>query len=508
MARSRTRSLRVGDNLEAMAALDAGSVELVYLDPPFNSGRTYDAIVAPRAAGRRHRSGAFGDQWTWSAETEQSVAELGEWLPDPAVRFVADLTRMLGHSDLAAYLVMMSSRLGAAHTLLSDSGSIYLHCDPAASHYLKLVLDQIFGPENFRNEIIWKRTHAHSSSRRYGSVHDVILFYSKSARYTWNPVYSDYKASYIEKHFTHEDEKGRYQLITCTAPGDRLGTKAHYNWRGKYPPPGRHWAWKAEQMEAFDLEGRLVHSVNGVPRLKRYTDDGAGVPVQDLWTDINRLDAHSEERVGYDTQKPLAILDRIVSASSSPGDVVLDPFCGTGTTVVAAERLGRQWIGIDSSVLAASISLARVRQEVHLKQVALRGFPESEKAAQHLYDTDATAFGAWGTSMLGTLADRKNSNESVTIGSGKLKLGSRMVQLQSWVPIHDLPVGAVPAPRRRASRLGFVLQIGKSHDGLVQWVEQRTKSPVHAVTISELVDSESLKRGLSERIVTAASDSD
>lgn len=502
MARTRTRSLVADDNLEALASLAFGSAELIYLDPPFNSGRTYDAIVAPRGAGRRHRSGAFDDQWMWSSETEAAFQEVGEWLPSAAVSMVGDLAKSLRQSDLAAYLVMMASRLGAAHRLLSETGSLYLHCDPAASHYLKLILDQLFGPENFRNEIIWKRTHAHSSSRRYGPVHDVILFFSKSQKYTWNPVFSEYQASYIEKHFTHTDEHGRYQLITCTAPGDRTGTRAHYSWRGQYPPPGRHWAWKTEQMEAFETEGRLVHSSNGVPRLKRYTDDGAGVPIQDIWTDINRLDAHSDERVGYDTQKPLALLERIVSASTRPGDLVVDPFCGTGTTVVAAERLGRQWVGIDASLLAASISLARVRQEVHLKQVSLSGFPKSEREAKRVFESDPTTFGAWGTGMLGTLADRKTSNDSLTFGNGKLRVGNRTIKLESWVPTDGQATGAISAkPSRRLSRLGFVLKVERSHDDLVRWVEHRTKTPVHAVLLSELVDPGSLKRGLSERIV-------
>lgn len=505
MARARTRSLMASDNVEAMAQLAPLSAGLVYLDPPFNSGRLYEAVVASRAAGQRHRAEAFHDQWSWSDGMNQALDGLDEFVPPRVAQFVVDIARALDYSDLAAYLVMMTSRLGEAHRVLADNGSLYLHCDPAASHYLKLILDQLFGPDNFRNEIIWKRTHAHSSSRRYGPVHDVILFFSKSAKYVWNPIYSEYQASYIEKHFTHEDEKGRYQLITCNAPGDRTGTRAHYEWNGQYPPPGRHWAWKREQMEAFEREGRLVHSSNGVPRLKRYTDDGAGVPVQDIWADINRLDAHSDERVGYDTQKPLALLDRIISASTEPGALVVDPFCGTGTTLVAAERLSREWIGIDTSLLAASMSLARVRQEVHLKQVALSGFPNDEASAQRLLRDEPGTFGIWGASMLGTLADRKASNESITAGTGRLRVEGRTLQLLSWVPTEDASTGVLPADRsRRLAKIGFVLQVGRSFDALSAWLAQRTKAPLHPVSVGDLVDAESQKRGLSERIVTTA----
>lgn len=505
MVRSRTRSLIASDNLEAMARLAPSSAGLVYLDPPFNSGRLYEAVVAPRAAGKGHRADAFRDHWSWSDGMKFALDELSEFVPPRVAAFVGDIVRALDYGDMAAYLVMMTSRLGYARRILSDSGSLYLHCDPAASHYLKLILDQLFGPDNFRNEVIWKRTHAHSSSRRYGPVHDVILFFSKSSKYVWNPIYSEYQSSYIEKHFTHEDEHGRYQLITCTAPGDRTGTRAHYEWNGQYPPSGRHWAWKREQMEAFEREGRLVHSSNGVPRLKRYTHDGSGVPLQDIWSDINRLDAHSDERVGYDTQKPLALLERIIAASTEPGALVVDPFCGTGTTLVAAERLDREWVGIDASLLAASISLARVRQQVNLKQVVLKGFPGDEAAANCLLRDDPGTFGIWGASMLGTLADRKASNALITAGIGRLRVGTKTVQLHSWVPMAEANVGVVPSERsRRLARLGFILRVGRSFGALNAWLAQRTKVPLHTVEVRDLVDPVSTRRGLSERIVTAA----
>ncbi len=256
-------------------------------------------------AGGRPPDGAFADRWGRDGGEDSAAlkglagAHLG----------LGELVRALAlgaaSTELGGYLTMMAPRLAEPRRILHERGSLYLHCDPSASHYLKILLDHIIGGENFRSEIIWKRTHAHSSSRRYGPVHDVVLFYSRSSADTWNPIFTAYESTYVDKHFRQEDERGRYQLITCTAPGDRVGTRAHYEWCGQLPPPGRHWAWQRERMQQLEDAGLLVYSSNGVPRLKRYVDDGVGLALQDLWLDIKRLDAHSDERVGYETQKPL-----------------------------------------------------------------------------------------------------------------------------------------------------------------------------------------------------------
>jgi DNA modification methylase len=496
-----TRQLWALDNLEGLARLADGSVRLVYLDPPFNSGRTYDAILALGRSAGEHRRGAFADSWTWSDEVEALIVRLREWLPTPTADFICGLVRTLGGSDIAAYLVMMAPRLAECRRILADNGSLYLHCDPTASHYLKVLLDHLFGPENFRNEISWKRTHAHSSSRRYGPVHDVILFYSKTSGYKWNPTFAAYSTAYLEKHFRLEDERGRYQLITCTAPGDRTGTRAHYVWRGQLPPPGRHWAWKREQMEAFEREGRLVYSTNGVPRLKRYTDDGVGVPVQDLWTDINRLDSHSEERVGFETQKPIELLERIIAASSDPGDFVVDPFGGSGTTAVAAERLGRQWVCMDASLTACSIALARVRQEVNLQAVELGGFPADVPTANRLRRSEPLAFGLWGTSMLATMLDRREFNDRVATGTGQLRIRSRTFDLVSWVPLRSVSsVGTPVAGRSRLSKMGFWLRAGGGSDTVRQALEKQVGYPIYEVGVENLVDKQSLRSGIASSI--------
>jgi DNA modification methylase len=505
---SRPRRLSVGDNLEVLTRIPTASVGLAYLDPPFNSRRTYDTIVAGRGIGHEHRRQAFADHWGWDAQAHIAMGELPQLVPPPVEDFLRGLVRTLGHCDITAYLIMMAPRLREIHRVLDAQGSVYLHCDSAASHYLKLLLDHIFGPENFRNEIIWKRTHAHSSSRRFGPVHDSILFYSKGARYTWNPGYSEYAKSYIENFFTHTDGHGLYQLITCTAPGDRTGTRAHYEWRGSLPPPGRHWAWTREKMEQFERDGRLTHSSNGVPRLKRYVDDGQGVLLQDVWVDINRLDAHSEERVGFETQKPLTLLDRIIASSSNPGDVILDPFCGSGTALVAAERSGRPWIGIDASLLACSITLSRVRQEVDLKAVGLAGFPANRAEALRVLRDDPVGFGIWGTSMLATVVDRKVFNGSLATGSGSVRIGRKQLQLLSWVPLRDNIERAVPTiSKGRLSKLGLILRVGHSLSGFCEWLNKSMNIDVHDVPLENLVEKESLNRGFASRILAAADSS-
>ena len=497
------RCLWALDNVEGMARLESESVALAYLDPPFNSGRSYGNILSTTRTGGNEMSHAFADTWCWTDNTECTLRNLGEFLSKPAVEFVRSLSKTLGPTPISAYLIEMAPRLAESHRVLKRDGSLYVHCDPTASHYLKLLLDHIFGPDNFRNEIIWKRTHAHSSSRRYGPVHDTLLFYSKDSVYTWNPIFTQYQDSYLEKYFRQADELGSYQLITCTAPGDRQGTRAHYEWKGQLPPPGRHWAWKREQMEAFEKEGRLVHSSSGVPRLKRYSHEGRGVAVQDLWLDINRLDSHSRERIGFETQKPIELLERIIAASSNPGDLVLDPFAGSGTTAVAAERLKRRWVVIDNSLMACSIALARVRQEVNLATVALEGFPEDAPDAQRFFRSEPVAFGIWGTSMLGSIPDREGTNPTVIVGTGKLSVRSRRVEILSWVPIGGRLKMSVPTTRSgQLSKLGLILRHNRSATTAQRWLKQNVNIPTYIVDIEHLVDASAHKTGFSSRLPT------
>lgn len=500
-----TRRLWKLDNLEGLARLPTGSVGLAYLDPPFNSGRSYETVMTAAGATAPASQVAFSDEWVWSNDSPRLMNALREQTSKATADFVLSLIKTLGRCSLTAYLMMMAPRLAEVHRVLREDGSLYVHCDPSASHYLKILLDHLFGSENFRNEIIWKRTHAHSSSRRYGPVHDTILFYSKTGRYFWNPIYSDYTEEYLEKHYRNSDEAGSYQLITCTAPGDRAGTRAHYVWRGKLPPPGRHWAWRREQMEAFEREGRLVHSANGVPRLKRYVGEGKGVPAQDLWLDINRLDATSAERTGYETQKPAALLERILLASSRKGDLVLDPFAGSGTTAVVAERLGRGWVIMDNALMACSIALARVRQEVNLGRVVLEGFPIDVGAARQLLRAEPFAFGTWASSMLATVPDKKETNATVVIGTGNLGLRAKTVELLSWVPLRGRLEMAVPSSSgKRLSKMGLILRYDSAAAAARKWIEKRINVPLHEIELEDLVDKDSVKNGCSSKVVALA----
>lgn len=502
VAAKRVRRLVVGDNLDALASLDSESVALVYLDPPFNSGRRYDLVDAKRGKREEGRTATFDDQWSWSAETEKTLASLRGFVPASVAELVTALTKTLGRRDLSAYLVTMAPRLVELHRVLRDSGSLYLHCDQSANHYLRILLDEIFGPNNFRNEIVWRRTHAHSSSRRFGPVHDTILFYSKSSSYCWTPQYTAYPAKYLDAYYTHVDERGRFQLITCTAPGDRTGTRAHYRWKDQLPPPGRHWAWKKETMESFECEDRLAYSANGIPRLKRYVDEAPGVQLQDVWADINRLDAHSDERVGFETQKPLALINRIIEASSEPGDLVLDPFAGSGTTLVAAEQAGRGWVGVDSSLLAGSLSLARVRQEINLWRIDLWGFPRDRSQAMSLFRREPLAFGLWGTSMLATLADRKGRTERLVTGSGHMRIKRRSTQLKSWVPLRSSAISPHDDfPKGRLSKAGFVLRADRRIGaGLSNHLEEALGIPVREVRVESLVGDVCRRRGVAPEV--------
>lgn len=500
----RVREINFVDNLEGLAQIARGSVTLAYLDPPFMSGRSYDMYVGLfRTPKKNGECSAFDDKWAWHETTETMFLALDKLIPQSLAAVIRSLVESLGKTGLTAYLVWLAPRLYLAYETLSKNGSLYLHCDPSSSHYLKILLDKIFGQANFRNEIIWRRTHAHSSSRRYGPVHDVILFYSKTSAYVWNDVRVDYDPSYISNYYTHKDEKGKYQLITCTAPGDRSGTKAHYEWRSKLPPPGRHWAWKREQMEEFEAAGRLVYSSNGIPRLKRYVHDGLGLAVQDVWTDIGRLDAHSAERVGYETQKPVNLLERIITASSQPGDLVLDPFCGSGTTLVAAERLARGWIGMDTSLLACSLSLGRVRARVGAKAVRLTGFPDKSQLALDLMKHAPLEFGIWGASMLATLPERRLTSDTVLIGTGQL--GNRKTPLLvSMVPLESkISTQLPPLVIGKTEQIGLLVRVPRTGESLMRWARENFGERIIEVTLQSMTSQDCLNRGIAAEVLRA-----
>lgn len=478
------RSIWAGDNLAAMSEMDAGTVGLVYLDPPFNSGRNYESRVGKGTSS----SDAFVDTWVWDDDSDVVFRDLPNLLPPVGAAMVASLVGQLGRSSRAAYLVSLAARLGQAHRLLSPDGSLYLHVDPSASHYLKVVLDSLFGAQNFRNEIIWKRTHAHSGSRRFGPVHDTLLYYTKSDAYVWNQQYAPYSAEYISSYFTKHDERGAFQSITCTGPGDRFGTRAHYEWKGHFPPPGRHWAWTKEEMERLDAAGMLTYSRNGVPRLKRYAHEGPGVRLQDVWTDLSPLSAHAAERLGYDTQKPLTLLDRIIASSSRPGDLVLDPYSGTGTTAVAAERLGRPWCMLDSSLFAAGLTLSRTRAAVPHAPIEFHGGPADVRSACRLKKVDPLAYGSWATALLATQLHGGHGGIPVAVGRrtwGRTAIG--LVPLSASTDVGSLDL-------TKSYDTGFVVE-GAGAAGLVTQLRRAGTPDVRQVPLRALVNPDAARRG-------------
>jgi site-specific DNA-methyltransferase (adenine-specific) len=298
---------------------------------------------------------------------------------------------------------MMAPRLVELRRVLKPTGSVYLHCDPTASHYLKLLMDAVFGTENLRSEIIWQRSLSHGGTSNYNAVHDVLFYYSKAKTVVWNPQHEPHDDSYIESHYRQKDENGRrYQLITATGAG--AGPARRFGDRVLDPPPGRHWAWTQETIDQLMAEGRIVFTRTGNPRYRRYLDDTPGKPVTDVWTDIYPVNSQAAERLGYPTQKPEALLERIIQASSNKGDLVLDPFCGCGTTVAVAQRLKRRWIGIDITHLAIGLMRHRLRDTFGDEiegQYEVIGEPVSVPDAQALAESDPYQFQWWALGLVG-----------------------------------------------------------------------------------------------------------
>ncbi|MFJ9734633.1 DNA methyltransferase [Streptomyces sp. NPDC101171] len=402
---SKPNQLYYGDNLGIMREhLADASVDLVYLDPPFNSNRSYNVLFKERNGDDSPAQiEAFGDTWVWSYETENLFQELLESDASPAVKDALEAIRKLvGENDVLAYLTMMVARLIELHRVLKDTGSLFLHCDPTASHYLKILLDAIFGPTNFRNEIIWRRTQAKSlMTRRLPSNHDVILAYGKTEDALWNDdrLFQPYKEDELDEKtlakYSQIDSDGRrYQLTSLINPSpDRPNLT--YEFLGVT----RVWRWTRERMQAAYDAGLVVQTAPGrVPRLKRYLDEQRGKPLGDVWTEISPLNSRAAERLGYPTQKPVELLRRIIEFSSSPGDIILDPFAGCGTTIDAAQSLGRRWIGIDITTLAIDLIDARLRHtygEAITEGYDILGIPFDVDGAQKLFQQSAFEFERW-----------------------------------------------------------------------------------------------------------------
>ena len=400
-------TLFYGDNLPILREhIPSESVDLIYLDPPFNSSRSYNVLFADESGKESDAQiTAFEDTWHWDKSAAHTYHDLITNGPLDVAKMIGSLHDFIGENQMTAYLVMMAARLVELHRVLKPTGSLYLHCDPTASHYLKIVLDTIFGPLNFRNEITWKRTSSHNDTRRkYPDVSDIILFYSKSDNFIFNVQYTHYNESYLREFYRFVDEKGRkYRLSDLRSPNPRPNLT--YDYKG-YKPHQNGWAVSRKKMEQLDAEGRLQFpkTTEGRIQLRRYLDEMAGMPINNIWDDIKPIQAQAAERLGYPTQKPLTLLERILQASSKPGDWVLDPFCGCGTAIAAAQKLERHWIGIDITHLAITLQKYRLQDTFHItagKDYQVIGEPCDESSAAQLAKDDRYQFQWWALSLVG-----------------------------------------------------------------------------------------------------------
>ena len=397
--------LYYGDCFTIMLDMPLASVDLIYLDPPFNSQRQYNSIYKDET-GRPlpDQVNAFNDMWELDPERERAIRTIPVLMRESGVDdSAAKLWQLWMQSlrgtqpRLLAYLSYMTERLLIMRRMLKPTGSLYYHCDSTTSHYIKPLLDAIFGHSNFRNEIIWQRFNFHADAKRFGRVADTILFYSKSTTYAFNRQRKPFSKEYIASKFNHSDEDGRrFRLSDLNPPGGRGPV---YEFHGVSRP----WRYSEDRMNALDSEGR-IYTNSRIPQLKRYLDELDGQVVHNIWTDIPSINSQAKERLGYATQKPLALMDRIIKASSNPGDVILDPFCGCATTLEAAHTLGRQWIGIDIAFHCINrVIRQRLSERLGLeegKDFEVSGVPLSVEAAQDLWNRDTYHFQQWAVEMV------------------------------------------------------------------------------------------------------------
>ena len=423
-------TLYYGDNLTILREEIADeSVDLIYLDPPFNSNASYNVLFrAPEGHQSKAQIEAFDDTWHWNESAEEAFDAVMKSKNSQASEMLRAMRAFLGMNDMMAYLAMMAVRLLELHRVLKPTGSLYLHCDPTASHYLKILLDAVFGKAGFRTAISWKRSSAHNDAKQgrvqYGNIRDEIFFYTKSDSWNWNWQYTAYDEDYTASAYRQADEDGRmYRRGDLTA--SRPGGDVSYNWpvkrlkKGKWqadiddefksPKPDwdyrqvppykrRFWAYSRANMAEMAAEGRLIYASSGMPEYKRYLDEMPGVPLQNDWNDI--LPVSGKERLGYPTQKPVALLERIIASSSNEKDVVLDPFCGCGTTIHAAQKLKRKWIGIDVTHLAVHLVQRRIKDAFSRARFDIHGVPQDLDGARALALKDKYEFQKWALSVV------------------------------------------------------------------------------------------------------------
>lgn len=474
-----TRVIWCGDNQDQLAKLPDKCIDLIYIDPPFNSNRNYEVFW-----GETKEKRAFEDR----------------------------------HASTQAYIDFMRPRCVEIHRVLKDTGSFYFHCDDHASHYVKVMLDQIFGAQNFRNEIVWKRTGARSDAQRWNQVHDTVFFFTKSDDFTWNPQYVPHSDEYLKTKYRYQDADGRmYRLDNMTSPNPRPNMM--YEWKG-FASPEKGWRYSRETMAKLDAEGRIWYPADKSkrPQLKRYLDEMPGVAMGTVWTDIAPVNSQARERVGYPTQKPLPLLERIIKASSKPNDVVLDAFCGCGTALEAAEHLGRQWIGIDVSPTACQVIAKRMRDQCHLKEneslrqigrgYALRDLPWSEDKLRKIPPFE---FENWAVIRLNGIPNKAKVGDMGIDGkifpvSAMPSINDKAGQLDfmdRWYPIQVKQkdkagrpdIDSFEAVLVRADRLkGFFVSFDFTSDALqeIRRFHKQTGRVIKPLKVAEMLDDDAL----------------
>jgi len=387
--------LYYGDNLDVLRKyIKDETIDLCYIDPPFNSKRNYNQIYNNIGKEDKAQAQAFVDTWTWDDEAIKGYSEItnnagGVKFTKQCIDLIIGLKKVLGEGSLMAYLISMTLRVNEIYRVLKPTGSFYLHCDSTANHYLKIIMDTIFCVNNgeYQSEIVWRRTTAHGNakqgSKRFEVNFDTIFFYTKGDEYIFNTSYMPFKEEQIEKQYNKVDSQGRkYRYVTPTAA--KGGGDTSYEFHGVKPPNGRYWAYSKANMEKFYEEGKLYFSNTGQPYIKYYLDERPGVAVMSFWDDVKPMSPTSSERLGYPTQKPEALLERIIKASSNEGDIILDAYCGCGTTVAVAQQLKRKWIGIDITYQSISLILKRVKEHFGneaIKNIELNGVPKDMESA-------------------------------------------------------------------------------------------------------------------------------
>lgn len=482
-----TRVIYCGDNIDQLKKLPDDCIDLIYIDPPFNSNQDYEIFW-----GETKEKRAFKDR----------------------------------HESTKAYIDFMRPRCVELHRVLKATGSMYFHCDWHAGHYAKVMMDQIFGEDNLLNEIIWKRTSAHANViKKFAAVHDTIFLYSKSANFAWNQQYAPYEDDYLDMFFDQKDEQGkRYARRDLTASMQRASSGQLYEWMGITPPSSRCWAMAKDRMDDLQARGRIhwPKKEGGMPRLKLYPEDLPGVPFADVWTDIRPLHNLAAERLGYPTQKPLALLDRIIKASSSENDVILDAFCGCGTALVAAQNLNRQWIGIDISPTACRVMAKRLRDVCRLPEdeklwragrgFVVRDLPWSEKQLRAIPPFE---FENWAVIALGGIPNKAQVGDMgidgriYPVSSMPAKSGKKAGELDFmdvWYPIQVKQkdnagrpdIDSFEAAMMREDRTkGFFISFEFSSDALreVDAFFRREHRIIVPLTVREILD-ESIARKL------------